>query len=82
MTGLGTLINIAAILVGTTIGMIIKGGLPRRYEKIVMQSIGLSVIFIGVTGVITQMLVMENGIFQTRYTLLSDYQFDYRIFDR
>ncbi|PXV96127.1 hypothetical protein C8E03_101761 [Lachnotalea glycerini] len=70
MTGLGTLINIAAILIGTTIGMIIKGGLQKRYEKIVMQSIGLCVIFIGVNGVITQMLVMENGIFQTRYTLL------------
>jgi uncharacterized membrane protein YqgA involved in biofilm formation len=70
MIGLGTLINIAAILVGATIGMIIKGGLASRYESIVMHSIGLSVIFIGITGVLSQMLVIENGSFSTRYTLL------------
>ncbi|MFA9378500.1 MAG: DUF554 domain-containing protein [Lachnotalea sp.] len=70
MIGLGTIINIGAILVGTTIGMIIKGGLARRYETIVMHSIGLSVIFIGITGVISEMLVIENGDISTRYTLL------------
>lgn len=70
MIGLGTIINIAAIFVGATIGMIIKGGLARRYESIVMHSIGLSVIFIGITGVLSEMLVIENGGFSTRYTLL------------
>jgi len=70
MIGLGTIINIAAILVGATIGMIIKGGLAKRYENIVMQSIGLSVIFIGITGVLSEMLIIEDGGFSTRYTLL------------
>lgn len=70
MIGLGTIINIVAILVGATIGMVIKGGLASRYESIVMHSIGLSVIFIGITGVLSQMLVIENGSFSTRYTLL------------
>jgi uncharacterized membrane protein YqgA involved in biofilm formation len=68
--GLGTIINIGAILVGATIGMIIKGGLARRYESIVMHSIGLSVIFIGIIGVLSEMLVIENGGFSSRYTLL------------
>lgn len=70
MIGLGTIINIVAILVGATIGLIIKGGLASRYENIVMHSIGLSVIFIGITGVLSEMLVIENGSFTTRYTLL------------
>jgi uncharacterized membrane protein YqgA involved in biofilm formation len=70
MIGLGTIINIAAIFMGATIGMIIKGGMPRRYESIVMHSIGLCVIFIGINGVLSEMLVYENEGFQTRYTMI------------
>jgi len=46
----GTLVNTAAIIAGSIIGMILKGGIPRHYSETVMQGIGLAVILIGVKG--------------------------------
>jgi uncharacterized membrane protein YqgA involved in biofilm formation len=46
----GTLVNTAAIIVGSIIGMILKGGIPRHYSETVMQGIGLAVLLIGVKG--------------------------------
>lgn len=50
MTGLGTIVNTAAILVGGTAGTLIKNGLGQKYKNIVMQTIGLSVFIIGISG--------------------------------
>lgn len=50
MTGLGTLVNVAAIIVGGTIGWLAKKGISERYKKTVMQGIGLAVIIIGLSG--------------------------------
>lgn len=44
----GTLINAAAILIGSTIGIGLNAKLPERFIKIVFQSIGLFTLFIGV----------------------------------
>jgi len=33
----GTLVNTAAIIAGSIIGMILKGGIPRHYSETVMQ---------------------------------------------
>jgi len=33
MVGLGTLVNIAAIIMGSFIGIIIKGGLKKRFQN-------------------------------------------------
>lgn len=46
----GTIVNTAAIIAGSIIGMILKGGIPRQYSETVMQAIGLAVILIGVKG--------------------------------
>ncbi|MEE1042965.1 MAG: DUF554 domain-containing protein [Clostridia bacterium] len=62
MRGLGTIINIVTVLVGATIGLLLKGGLPERFEKTVKSAAGLSTIIIGVTGTLSEMFsVLSDG---------------------
>jgi uncharacterized membrane protein YqgA involved in biofilm formation len=49
---IGTLINTAAILVGSFIGILVRKGLPQRLKETVMQGLGLCVLVIGVLGAI------------------------------
>ena len=44
---LGTIVNTLAVLVGTTIGMLFRNGIPEKYSITVLQAIALSVILIG-----------------------------------
>ncbi len=45
---IGTLINVGAILVGGTIGLVFRSKIPRKYINIVFQGIGLFTLFVGV----------------------------------
>ena len=47
---LGTLINVATVLAGGAIGLLIKKGMPKRFEKGLMAALGLCVIYIGISG--------------------------------
>lgn len=49
---IGTLINCAAIIAGSLLGLLLRKGMKESVSKTVMQGIGLSVILIGVTGAI------------------------------
>lgn len=49
---LGVLVNVVAIIVGGTIGVLLKNKIRQDVVKVVMQAIGLSVIIIGVLGAI------------------------------
>ncbi len=71
MRGLGTIINIVTILIGATIGMLLKGGLPSRFEKTVKSAAGLSTIIIGVTGTLSEMFsVNADGTISTNGIML------------
>lgn len=61
MIGLGTIVNVGAIIVGGIVGTMLKSGISERYKKIVMQGIGLSVLFIGISGSIKEMLCIIDG---------------------
>ena len=61
MIGLGTLGNIVLILIGATIGLIIKGGLKQRFQETIMSGLGLAVMFIGVSGALEGLLKVEDG---------------------
>lgn len=61
MIGLGTLGNIALILIGATIGMIIKGGLKQRFQDTIMSGLGLAVMFIGISGALEGILAVTDG---------------------
>ena len=70
MIGLGTIANTAAVILGSVVGFLLKNGIAKRFEKILMQSLGLSTIFIGISGVLKYMLVVENGSISTQGTIL------------
>ena len=70
MIGLGTLINTAAVLVGGLLGLMLKNGVAKKFEKILMQALGLATLFLGAGGVLKYMLVVEEGGLATRGTML------------
>lgn len=53
---LGNLVNTGAIIIGCIIGLLIRNGLKDRFKDIVMQGIGLSVLFIGISSSINGLL--------------------------
>ncbi len=44
----GTLINVGTVLLGSTIGLLIRSRLPERYIQIIFQVFGLFTLFLGV----------------------------------
>lgn len=60
MRGLGTIINVAAILLGGGLGLIIKKGISDKFKNILMQSCGLAAIFIGISGALSNMSVVSE----------------------
>ncbi len=61
MTGLGTIVNAGVVIAGGVTGTLLRSGIPEKYKKIVMQGIGLSVLFIGISGTIKEMITIVNG---------------------
>jgi uncharacterized membrane protein YqgA involved in biofilm formation len=49
MRGLGTLINLVAIVAGTAVGLVIGPRIPDRVRTTVLQAVGLVVVVIGVS---------------------------------
>ena len=61
MYGLGTVINVAAIVIGGVIGMLFGKFLGERHRDILSKACGLSVIFIGVGGALKGMMTVSDG---------------------
>lgn len=70
MIGLGTIVNVAAVLVGGGIGLLLKGGIKPRFQNILMQALGLSTAMVGLSGALKEMFVIENGALSVRGTML------------
>jgi len=49
---IGVIVNVAAIIVGGLIGLLLKHGLSENIKRVVMQGIGLAVVIIGIAGAI------------------------------
>ena len=70
MIGLGTIANTAAVVTGGGLGLLLKNGIAKKFETILMQALGLATVFIGASGVLKYMLVVEDGNIATRGTML------------
>lgn len=70
MRGFGTLINTVAVIIGGLAGICLKNGIKQRIQDILMQACGVATIFIGVSGVLSKMLVINNGSLDTQGTML------------
>jgi len=70
MIGIGTIVNACAIIAGGLAGIFIKKALPERYKSIIMQAIGLSVLFIGISGTLQGIFtVVDSGGLDSRYIM-------------
>ena len=47
---IGTLINCAAVILGSAIGLLFRKGMSKKISNTVMQGVGLCVILIGLSG--------------------------------
>ena len=70
MIGLGTIINVIAIDIGSVTGILLHKFIPDRLQKTVVSGVGLSVCFVGISGVISKMLTYDKGAFNTKDTML------------
>jgi len=53
MMGLGTIVNVAAIIVGGAAGLVLRKLISRRITDTVMQGVGLAVVIIGISGALS-----------------------------
>ena len=61
MKGLGTIVNVLAIILGGVIGLFCKRLLKERYQETVIKATGFSTIFLGAAGTFSKMLMVEEG---------------------
>lgn len=61
MHGLGTIINVAAIIVGGLFGMLFGRFIGERHRDTLCKACGLSVIFIGSAGALKSMFSVVDG---------------------
>ena len=61
MAGLGTIVNVIAIVVGSLLGLLLKNGIPERYKTTIMQALGLAVMVIGLSGALQGMYVITSS---------------------
>ncbi len=71
MIGLGTLANMGAILFGSMIGLLLQGGLKQRFQTTIMNALGLAVMFVGISGALQGLFVVqEDGLKTANVTLM------------
>ncbi|MBR3870217.1 MAG: DUF554 domain-containing protein [Clostridia bacterium] len=69
--GTGTLVNAAAIIVGTVIGILFRKGLSEKLKTNLQNAIFISVIIMGIAGALANCIkVTENGIETTDLLLM------------
>ncbi len=63
MVGLGTIINVAAIIIGGLLGKVCGRFLSQRYQDTLNKVCGVCVLFLGIAGALEGMLTIEgNGL--------------------
>lgn len=70
MTGLGTIVNVLAILAGGFVGLFIKKGLKDSLQDMIMKVLGISTMFIGASGALCGLLTFKDGVLSTKGTML------------
>lgn len=61
MYGLGTVINVCAIIIGGILGLIFGRFIKDRHRDTLCRACGLSVIFIGAAGALSKMFSISDG---------------------
>lgn len=61
MVGFGTISNVLLIILGGLIGLFFKTHLRESLQKSLMRAMGVTVIFLSIAGVLTKMVIIEEG---------------------
>ena len=70
MIGLGTIINVVAILVGGVIGLVFSRAISARYQETLMQAIGVCILFVGIGGAVQEMMTVTADGLQSSGTMM------------
>lgn len=71
MPGLGTVVNVAAILAGGFLGILLKKGISERFKNIIFQAMGAAILMIGLSGAMSGILKLNaKGGLETQYVLI------------
>ena len=70
MIGLGTILNVAAIVAGGLIGLVFSRAISARYQQTLMQAIGVCVIFVGIGGAVQEMMTVTADGLQSGGTMM------------
>ncbi len=63
--------NAAAIIAGALVGLLLKKGIPQRISESIQVAVGLAVVVVGISGVMTAMVTVgENGKISADGTML------------
>ena len=68
--GMGTLINMAAIIAGGLVGRFVGKAIPKRFQDMLYMVCGICTLFIGIGGAMQHMLTVENGVLNTQGTMM------------
>jgi len=70
MKGLGTIINTLSVIIGGSLGLLIKGGIPEKIKQILIQACGLATLFIGIGGALQEMITINGTKISVSGTIL------------
>lgn len=70
MPGLGTIVNVIAIIAGGIIGVLFGSRIPQRVQDTIQEGNAVAVLFIGIGGTLQRMLVFEDGSFSATGTMM------------
>ena len=63
---MGTLINVGAIILGGLIGLFSGSRFPKRMQETLIGAVGVSTMFLGISGAMEGLLKIENGSITTQ----------------
>ena len=71
MPGIGTIVNVAAVLLGSIIGLVSGRAIPEKIRDSLMKALGVAVMFIGIGCTLAEMLTIgEDGKLGTQGIML------------
>lgn len=70
MHGFGTVLNVIGVLAGGLIGLFLGKGLSKRFQDILMQASGITVLFIGISGTMEEMLKISENSLSSQGTMM------------
>lgn len=70
MRGIGTVINVIAVILGGIVGLLFGKRLKPRFQETLISAIGVCVIFIGIAGAMEEMLLVNNGVLESSKTMM------------